>query len=544
MSRRASAGTSSTSRPTRRRSRSVLARSCCATACSCAITTFVRTTHRPTWLVQTRAHGQPFAARPRRRHRGVRDPAAARRAGTGRRALRRRRAPRRRHRRRERQSARSVSDAARSRRPNGSSARSMRVVTSSSHRACTSCGPCTCGRASRSRSRPDRPCSPIATTRVRLAGAFPHETYADIETSDLRTRSWSADLERVADRRPGTIALDRTIRWGPKPIALRGCDDVRIEGITILGAPNYSVSLGACSDVVVDRVTIRDALSDGIDPDSCRRVRIVDCDVESDDDAICLKSSLFLGVPLPCEDIEVLRCRTRSGTNGFKIGTETSGPVRRVHVADCVFDARPRAGRDPRLADLHDLHEAGGISIQTVDGGDVEDIVIERVRIEHARGPISVQRARWAAGKSSRVPASWTTSSSATSTRPTCERHRRSRGVPGGRSNGSRLDHVRIEAIGGGTPMVDAVPVQKTRTRSARCSGGCRRGDCSRGTSTGLRMRGLQCTRSRPTTGDDRARRRRAGLSSMSGGRDTPFAGQGHQRRGSHRRHQHHNGIL
>ena len=43
-----------------------------------------------------------------------------------------------------------------------------------------------------------------------------------------------------------------------------------------------------------------------------------------------------------------------------------------------------------------------GVSIQTVDGSDVEDVTIENVRILHARGPISVRRGargRGVAGK-------------------------------------------------------------------------------------------------------------------------------------------------
>jgi hypothetical protein len=292
-----------------------------------------------------------------------------------------------------------------------------------------------------------------------LQERLPYDTHADVETSDFAHALLAGrDLRGVAIVGTGTIELGRTIRWGPKPIALRECHGVRIEGITIRGAPNYSVSLGACTDVVVEQVTIRDALSDGIDPDSCQRVRIVDCDIESDDDAICLKSSLFLGRPLPCEDIEVLRCRTRSGTNGFKIGTETSGPVRRVHVADCQFDARPRDGRDPRLADLHDLHESGGVSIQTVDGADVEDVVVERVRIAHARGPISVRRG--ARGRAQAEPRPGVLRNVvlrdivATGARETSS----ITGVPGWPVEHVTLERVSIEALGGGEPMDDPVP--------------------------------------------------------------------------------------
>src|SRR5262245_16050892 len=200
-----------------------------------------------------------------------------------------------------------------------------------------------------------------------LQEKLPYQPWCDMETSDFAHALFvGRNIESVAIIGAGTIDMARTVRWGPKPIALQRCRHVRVEGVTITHAPNYCISLGDCEDVDVRDVTIRDALSDGIDPDSCRRVRIVNCDIESDDDAICIKASLAFGRPRPTEDIHVTRCRTRSGTNGFKIGTETSGSVRRVLVDHCDFDARPRAGRDDRAADLHDLHEAGGVSIHSV----------------------------------------------------------------------------------------------------------------------------------------------------------------------------------
>ena len=72
---------------------------------------------------------------------------------------------------------------------------------------------------------------------------------------------------------------------------------------------------GRVGDVVLSTHNIGDA-----------SVEIVDCDVQSDDDAVCLKSSLILGTPTPCEDIEVARCRLRSGANAWKIGNGTVTP--------------------------------------------------------------------------------------------------------------------------------------------------------------------------------------------------------------------------
>jgi polygalacturonase len=292
-----------------------------------------------------------------------------------------------------------------------------------------------------------------------LQEKLPYEPWADMETSDFaHAMLVGRDLDGVSIVGAGTIDMARSVRWGPKPIAMRQCREVRIEGITIRRAPNYCVGLGACDGVVVEGVTIRDALSDGIDADSCRRVRIVDCDVESDDDAICIKASLFLGSPRASEDIEVARCRTRSGTNGFKIGTETSGAVRRVLVHDCEFDARPREGRDPQQADLHDLHEAGGVSIQTVDGSDVEDVTIEDVRILHARGAISVRRGARGRGQDRPVPGVLRNVALRNITAIDARETSSITGLPGYPVERVVLDNVRIESAGGGAYEGGPVP--------------------------------------------------------------------------------------
>jgi polygalacturonase len=231
---------------------------------------------------------------------------------------------------------------------------------------------------------------------------LPYPTYADLETSDFQHALLLGDgLRGVTISGEGTIDMQRDARFGPKPIALRRCHDVEVSGITIRSSPNYCVSLGACDDVVIEHVTIRDGFSDGIDPDSCRRVRVDHCDIESDDDALCIKSSLILGEPRACEDVTVRDCRLNSPSNGFKIGTETSGDVRNVDVRGCRIEGTPRVGADP--AGLVLAHEGGGIAIESVDGAHVTDVRISDVTIDACAVPIFIRLG--ARGRGQRVPA-------------------------------------------------------------------------------------------------------------------------------------------
>jgi RimJ/RimL family protein N-acetyltransferase len=217
-----------------------------------------------------------------------------------------------------------------------------------------------------------------------------YATHADVETSDFRHALLVGDgLHGVTITGGGAIDMQRERRFGPKPIALRRCTNVEVSDIMIRNAPNYCVSLLGCDDVLVERVTIRDAFSDGVDPDSCRRVQVRDCDVESDDDALCIKTSLALGEPRACEDVTVTGCRLSSPSNAFKIGTETSGDVRHVEVRNCRLGGLPRPGADPDGLVL--AQEGGGIAIESVDGAHVSDVSVRDVTVDGCSVPVLVR---------------------------------------------------------------------------------------------------------------------------------------------------------
>ena len=180
--------------------------------------------------------------------------------------------------------------------------------------------------------------------------------------------------------------MGRRRRGGPKALALKRCRFVTVQGVTILHAPNYCVSLGGCEDVVIDGVTIRGAYADGIDPDCCRRVRITNCDVESDDDALCLKASFALGHRGTTEDVVVSNCRLTSPSNCFKLGTESTGDFRQIALTNCVLSGAAPDGHDARAA-----AEGGGVALLAVDGGSIEGVVVTGVVMRDVAAPLFVR---------------------------------------------------------------------------------------------------------------------------------------------------------
>lgn len=233
----------------------------------------------------------------------------------------------------------------------------------------------------------------------------PHEALPFVSGSDHETIDFGhallagRDLERVAIVGTGVIDMNRRRRFGPKPIALKRCRFVTVRDVSIVHAPNYCVSLGGCEDVVVDGVTIREAYSDGIDPDCCRRVRISNCDVESDDDALCLKASFLLGARGVTEDVMVTNCRLRSPSNCFKLGTESTGDFRRIVFSNCVLSGEP-----PTTHDASAAAEGGGIAILTVDGGTIDGVMVSNVVMSAVPAPLFLRLGNRGRDQPSRAP--------------------------------------------------------------------------------------------------------------------------------------------
>jgi hypothetical protein len=220
-----------------------------------------------------------------------------------------------------------------------------------------------------------------------------YDSFADRETTDFNFALLQGRaLQDVRIVGPGRIDGNRTRRGGPKPIALKQCGKIQIHDLTIDNAPNYNISLLGCHDVDIVGVTIRNGYSDGIDPDCCRNVRIVKCRVESRDDAIVAKASFALGVRRSTENVLVAECALVNVRNALKLGTESIGDFKNIVFRDCTISARPEAWK-PYPAGWKPLASAG-ISLETVDGGSLEQVRVSGITMVGVRAPIFVRRGR------------------------------------------------------------------------------------------------------------------------------------------------------
>jgi hypothetical protein len=227
-----------------------------------------------------------------------------------------------------------------------------------------------------------------------------YEAFADRETTDFSFALLQGrGVQYLGIVGPGRIDGNRRSRGGPKPIALKDCRHVTIRDVTLENAPNYNISMLGCDHVDIQGVTIRNGYSDGIDPDCCRHVRISGCRIESRDDAIVLKSSFALGVRRPTEYVVVTGCDLVNVRNGLKIGTESSGDFRNIVFRNCTLTGRPETWKPPRFLDMRGFPSAG-VSLQNVDGGRIERVVVSGITMKNVRAPIFVRLAERGWGQS------------------------------------------------------------------------------------------------------------------------------------------------
>jgi polygalacturonase len=127
------------------------------------------------------------------------------------------------------------------------------------------------------------------------------------------------------------------------------CQNVLIEGVTIVNSPMWEVHPVLCRNVVVRDVTIRShgPNNDGCDPESCRDVLIERCSFDTGDDCIALKSGRNEDgrrLNAPIENVVIRDCQMRDGHGGVVIGSEISGGARNVFAERCTMDS-PRLDR-------------------------------------------------------------------------------------------------------------------------------------------------------------------------------------------------------
>jgi len=205
-----------------------------------------------------------------------------------------------------------------------------------------------------------------------------------------RALIYAANVDHTGIIGPGRIEGNRAMAAPQNPrgaVVLEpiSCNDVRWEGFTITQGGNWATHPTYCTDVVIKNVNIIGD-RDGIDVDSCKNVRIENCDINTGDDCISLKSGRGLDgarIGKPTEDVLISNC-TLHGRRfaGVGIGSETSGGIRNVTIEHCKMACRTfgiyvktRIGRAGVIENISgddlDILSGGFLKINLVSAGNL-----------------------------------------------------------------------------------------------------------------------------------------------------------------------------
>jgi polygalacturonase len=182
------------------------------------------------------------------------------------------------------------------------------------------------------------------------------------------------------------------LRWAvdydcqrPRLIQIYKSSNVDLQGLTLKRSGFWTVHICYSTKVTVDGATIRNnsdgrgPSTDGIDIDSSSDVLVEHCDIDCNDDAICLKAGRDadgLRVNRPTQKVVIRDNTVRGGAAGVTFGSETSGGIRdveayRIHVLGSV---------------------PNGILFKSAStrGGMIENIVIHDMQLEGVATPLSI----------------------------------------------------------------------------------------------------------------------------------------------------------
>ena len=175
----------------------------------------------------------------------------------------------------------------------------------------------------------------------------------------------------------GIIDFSRLDWHERNTLSFTDCENLHIEGITLVNAGSWNLALMRCNQVEISRVRIfgyREN-SDGIDIVSSRNVQVHDCFLRTGDDAIAVKAMC----PPPVCGGRNIRCYRNVVWNDkvrcFGIAAESQNNITDVQFTDS----------DVIRSYADWTHELGSLVVYICDRAHVSNILFENIRIEHEK---------------------------------------------------------------------------------------------------------------------------------------------------------------
>ena len=158
---------------------------------------------------------------------------------------------------------------------------------------------------------------------------------------------------------------------GPHAVFFYNCDNVRVQGVSVVRAACYALMFEQCRGIRVTNVSIYGG-QDGLRFGACRDAEVRGCDIRSGDD--CIGGS---------GNADVRIYDTALNTPG---GAVLQFSSKKLHVKNCVFWATglyPAVFRDDKRYSLSYMGVCAGMNYLYPEGEDSDDWLFEDVRFEN-----------------------------------------------------------------------------------------------------------------------------------------------------------------
>ena len=175
-----------------------------------------------------------------------------------------------------------------------------------------------------------------------------------------------------------------------RPVGIRmiKCNNVVVQNIKLSYSAGWMQDYIACRDLIFDGIEVENHgnfNNDALDPDGCVNVIVRNCFFNTEDDAMCLKGSAMT----PSENLLIENSTFYSTCNAFKVGTDTQGDFKNIFLRNVVLGGVPKS----HITSRNKRSASTGISIITVDGGNIENMLLQNVTINQSRCPIYIRLA-------------------------------------------------------------------------------------------------------------------------------------------------------
>ena len=183
---------------------------------------------------------------------------------------------------------------------------------------------------------------------------------------------------------PGEETLGKIV-GRPFGIRMVECKNVVLQNIFLHNSAAWMQSYIYCQNLIFDGIKVINQANfnnDGLDPDGCTNVIVRNCFINAEDDAMCMKGASGK----PTRNVLIENSTIYSSCNALKTGTDTQGDFFNIVARNLKLGGIPN---EMFALKRHDA--SSGITLATVDGGNVHDILISNVTIDRAKCPIFIR---------------------------------------------------------------------------------------------------------------------------------------------------------